>query len=223
MAGKDRGAELPRRVPGTAPAGPPSPVPPVLPEELRMRMLAAVTAERTEAAAREQERAAEDQTTGPPRRVRPPESAAGKEAGPETSSPASGTNRKRKGAAAAEPAAGPERITGSVPEDDVTGWPGSAVKREPAVRPSRLSRPGPPSSPGPKSGQGGQTATPGWGSPGRAGPGRHRYRVAGRRRGKAFLPLACGQRRRGTPGGGCPRAGCRLGRRTGQPGGHRVM
>ena len=135
MAGKDRGAELPRRVPGTAPAGPPSPVPPVLPEELRQRMLAAVTAERTEAAAREQERAAGDQTTGPPRRVRPPESAASKEAGPETSSPASGTNRKRKGAAAAGPAAGPERITGSVPEDDVTGWPGSAVKPEPAVRP----------------------------------------------------------------------------------------
>ncbi len=31
MAGKDRGAELPRRVPGAAPAGPPSPVPPAAP------------------------------------------------------------------------------------------------------------------------------------------------------------------------------------------------
>ncbi len=87
-------------------------------------------AERAEAAAREQERAAEDRTTELPRRVRPPESATSKEAGPESSSPASGTNGQRKGAAA-----GPGRITGPVPEDDVTGWPGSAVKPEPAVRP----------------------------------------------------------------------------------------
>ena len=52
MAGKGRGAELPRRVPGTAPADPVSPVAPVLSEELRQRMLAAVMAERAEAAAR---------------------------------------------------------------------------------------------------------------------------------------------------------------------------
>jgi hypothetical protein len=142
MAGKDRGAELPRRVPGTAPAGPPSPAPPVppvapvLPEELRQRMLAAVMAERAEAAAREQERAAQDRTADPPRRVRPPEPAASREAGPETSSPASGTNRKRQGAAAA----GPERITGSVPGDDATRWPGSAVKPRAAVRPEPARR-----------------------------------------------------------------------------------
>jgi len=128
MAGKDRGAELPRRVPGAAPAGPPSP--PALSEELRQRMLAAVQAERAEAAARKQERAAGDRTTGLPRRVSPPESAASKESGPGRSSPASGTSGKRKGAAA-----GPGRITGPIPEDDVTGWPGSAVKPEPAVGP----------------------------------------------------------------------------------------
>jgi hypothetical protein len=131
MAGTDRGAELPRRVP----AGPFSPVPsaaPTLSEELRQRMLAAVKAERAEAAARAQERAAGDRTTELPRLARPPESATSKEAGPETSSPASGTNGTRNGAAAAEPAAEPGSITG--PEDDVTGWPGSVVRPEPAVR-----------------------------------------------------------------------------------------
>jgi hypothetical protein len=131
MAGTDRGAELPRRVP----AGPFSPVPsaaPTLSEELRQRMLAAVKAERAEAAARAQERAAGDRTTELPRLARPPESATSKEAGPETSSPASGTNGTRNGAAAAEPAAEPGSITGS---EDVTGWPGSVVRPEPAVRP----------------------------------------------------------------------------------------
>jgi hypothetical protein len=96
-------------------------------------MLAAVKAERAEAAARAQERAAGDRTTELPRLARPPESATSKEAGPETSSPASGTNGTRNGAAAAEPAAEPGSITG--PEDDVTGWPGSVVRPEPAVRP----------------------------------------------------------------------------------------
>jgi hypothetical protein len=131
MAGTDRGAELPRRVP----AGPFSPVPsaaPTLSEELRQRMLAAVKAERAEAAARAQERAAGDRTTELPRLARPPESATSKEAGPETSSPASGTNGTRNGAAAAEPAAEPGSITGP---EDVTGWPGSVVRPEPAVRP----------------------------------------------------------------------------------------
>jgi hypothetical protein len=78
MAGTDRGAELPRRVPGAAPAGPSSPVSsaaPTLTEELRQRMLAVVKAERAEAAAREQERAAENRTTELPQRVRPLEPA----------------------------------------------------------------------------------------------------------------------------------------------------
>ena len=132
MAGTERGAELPRRVP-TGPSSPAPSAAPTLSEELRQRMLAAVKAERAEAAAREQERAAGDRMTELPRLARPPESATSKEAGPETSSPASGTNGTRYGAAAAEPAAGPRDII--EPEDDVTGWPGSAVKPEPAVRP----------------------------------------------------------------------------------------
>jgi hypothetical protein len=111
MAGKDRGAELPRRGPGAAPAAPPSPVSPVapaLPEEARQRILAAVKVERADAAAREQERAAEDRTTGLPRRARPPESATSKEEDPESSSAVSGTNGKRKGAAGPRPAVRPQ-------------------------------------------------------------------------------------------------------------------
>jgi energy-converting hydrogenase Eha subunit E len=73
-------------------------------------MLAAVKAERAEAAARAQEHAAGDRTTELPRLARPPESATSKEAGPETSSPASGTNGTRNGAAAAEPAVRAEPV-----------------------------------------------------------------------------------------------------------------
>ena len=62
----------------------------------------------------------------------------------------------------------------------------------------------------------GQAATPGRGSPGRSGPGHHRHRVAGRRRGKTFLPPA------DSPGG-CPPPSCRLGGRAGQPRCHRVV
>jgi hypothetical protein len=141
MAGKDRGAELPRRVRGAAPAGPPSPVPPTAPalsEELRQRILAAVKAERAEAAAREQERTAEDRTTELPRCVRPSESATSKEAGPESRSPASGTNGKQKGAAA-----GPGRITGPVPADEGAEWSGTAVRPEPAVKAGTAAGPEP--------------------------------------------------------------------------------
>ena len=108
MADDNRGGELPQRVPGAARAGLLSPAAPVLPEELRQRMQAAVTAERAQAAAAcDEQRAAGDRTAGLLRRVSPPESAVSREAGPKTSSPAYGTDGKRDGAAAAEPAAGP--------------------------------------------------------------------------------------------------------------------
>lgn len=134
MAGKDRGTELPHRIRGAAWTGPLSPVIPVLSPELRQCMQAAVQAERAEAVAREQERAAGDRAAEPPRRVPPSTAAASEEAGPETSSPDNRTNGERTGAAAAEPAARPERITGPVPEDEVTESPGSAVKPRPAAR-----------------------------------------------------------------------------------------
>jgi hypothetical protein len=134
MAGKDRGTELPHRIRGAAWTGALSPVVPVLSPELRQCMQAAVKAERADAVAREQGRGAGNRTAEPPRRVLPSTSAASEEAGPETSSPANGTNGERTGAAAAEPAARPECITGPVPEDEVTESPGSAVEPRPAAR-----------------------------------------------------------------------------------------
>jgi hypothetical protein len=134
MAGRDRGTELPHRIRGTAWTGPLSPVVPVLSPELRQCMQAAVQAERAEAVAREQERGAGNRTAEPPRRVPPSTSAADKEAGPETSSPDYRTNGERTGAAAAGPAARPQRITGPVPGDEVTESPGSAIEPRPAAR-----------------------------------------------------------------------------------------
>lgn len=158
MAGKDRGTELPHRIRGTAWTGPLSPVAPVIPvpsSELRQRMQAAVQAERAEAIAREQERRAGNQTTEPPRRVPPSTSAADKEAGPETSSPDNRTNGERTGAAAAGPAARPERITGPVPGDEVPESLGSAIeprpaaRLEPVVQAQTAAEPGPPVRPQP--------------------------------------------------------------------------
>jgi hypothetical protein len=157
MADDNRGGELPQRVPGAARAGLLSPGAPVLPEELRQRMQAAVRAERAQAAAaRDEQRAAGERTAGRLRRVSPPESAVSREPGPETSSPANGTDGKRDAAAAAEPAAGPERITGPAPGDDVTMWRGSAVGPRHAVTPEPVvtgrtaAGPGPAVRPGPR-------------------------------------------------------------------------
>lgn len=126
MTGKDRGMELPHRIRSAAWAGPLSPVAPVLSPELRHHMQAAVTAERAKAVAREQERAAGHHAAGPVRRVLLSGSAPGKEAGL-----VGGPGRKRTGAASA----GPEPIIGPIPEDDVTGWFGAAVKPRPAAGP----------------------------------------------------------------------------------------
>ena len=135
MADKDRGAELPQRVPGAGRAGPVSPIALALPEELRQRMQAAVIAELAEADAGEQERASEERTTGLPGREWLPESVVSEEAGLEESSfPANGIKRKRNRAAAAESVATRERMTGPVPKDHVAKWPGSAVEPQPAVR-----------------------------------------------------------------------------------------
>jgi hypothetical protein len=65
MAGRDQGMGLPHRIRGAAGTGPPAPVVSVLSPELQQHMQAAVKAERAEAAARYQQRAAEDRTTEP--------------------------------------------------------------------------------------------------------------------------------------------------------------
>ncbi|MBV9207626.1 MAG: hypothetical protein JO037_20000, partial [Actinobacteria bacterium] len=100
MADKDGDAELPRRMPGAARTGPPSPAGPVLSEELRRRMRDAVKAERAE--------------------VPRPESAAREEPGPAAGSPVTarspvnGSDGKRNGAVVELAAR-----TGSVPGDDI--------------------------------------------------------------------------------------------------------
>jgi len=142
MAGKERGTELPHRIPGAAWTEPFSPVAPVAPvpsPELRQRMQAAVKAERAEAAAREQERAAGDRTTEPSQQVPPSTSAAGRETGPVARSLASRTNGERTGAAA-EPVPRPERVTGPVAEDEGTESPASAARPRPAARLEPVSR-----------------------------------------------------------------------------------
>jgi len=151
MAGKERGTELPHRIAGAAWTEPLSPVAPAAPvpsPELRQRMQAAVKAERAEAAAREQERAARDRTTEPSQQAPPSTSPAGRETGPVARSLASGTNGERTGAAA-EPAARPERITGTVAEDEGTESPGSATRPRPAARLEPVSRTRTAAAPGP--------------------------------------------------------------------------
>ena len=151
MAGKDRGAELPRRIRGAAWTGPLSPAAPGLSPGLRQCMQAAVKAERAGAVAREQQRAAGNRTAEPPRRTPRSGPAASQEAGPETSSPGNRTSGERTGAAAAVPAR-PERVTGPVPGDEDAGWPGSAARPRPAAGartaagtvPAVRSRPGKP-------------------------------------------------------------------------------
>lgn len=83
MAGDDRGKELPQRIPGAAGAGPLSPVVPVLSPELRHHMRAAVTAERAETAAREQEDTARHRADEPLRPVLPSRSTGSGKASPE--------------------------------------------------------------------------------------------------------------------------------------------
>ena len=113
MAEEDRDRELPQRVRGAAAAGPPPAAPassPLLSEELRQRMQAAVTAERTGTAARER-----DGTPG---------------------GGANGVEGKQRRAVTAEPErpvpsgppVRPERTAnaGPIAEDEITEWLGAA-------------------------------------------------------------------------------------------------
>ena len=72
MADEDRGRELPQRVRGAARSGPSATAPsssPVLSEELRQRMRAAVTAERSGAATKQDEAPAVSEPAAPPARA----------------------------------------------------------------------------------------------------------------------------------------------------------
>jgi hypothetical protein len=97
-----------------------------LSEELRQRIQTAVQSELTLAAADDQSRVAEDQTTGLPGRHRRPESAPSKEAGLEAwGAPADGTDQNHGDAAAAVSAAILARTAWVVPKDHMINWHGA--------------------------------------------------------------------------------------------------
>jgi hypothetical protein len=140
MAEEQPGRELPQRARGAARTGPPPPAPPsspVLSEELRQRMRAAVTAERSGAATKQ------DEAPG------------GEATGPEPARPV------RPRAARREPPARPARAAnaGPIAEDEITEWlgtsarPPSSVKPPSAVKPPFAATPpspvNPPASPSP--------------------------------------------------------------------------
>ncbi len=140
MAEEDPGRELPQRVRGAARPGPPARAPssPAISDELRQRIRAAVTAERS-GAVTEQDQAPEGEATdpGPPARSEPPGSAVR----PARSEPPGSAVRPARSG----PPARPLRVANAGPEadDDVTQWlgtarPPDAAKPPPAVR----SRPG---------------------------------------------------------------------------------
>jgi hypothetical protein len=122
MADKDPGRELPQRVRGTARSGSSVPAPspsPVLSEELRQRMLAAVTAERSGAVTKQ------DEAPG------------SKAASPKPEPPAT-----PQPPATPEPHVRPVRVAnaGPIPEDEVTQWIGTTAKPPSPVRPRAAGR-----------------------------------------------------------------------------------
>lgn len=119
MPDEDPGRELPQRVRGAARAGTPAPAPssPVLSEELRQRMRAAVTAERSGAATKPEE-VPDGEATSPSAPVRPGLGSPG------PGSP--GTPGQPSRAANAGPIA----------EDEVTEWLGTTAKPSSPVEPS---------------------------------------------------------------------------------------
>jgi hypothetical protein len=124
--GEDRSRELPQRVRGAARAGPAPPAQPVLSDELRQRIRAAVRAERGEAVGQDQELASE-----PERRVTAPGPARTDAASPVMN----GVDHAIESEETAEPAA-PERLPGPAPPER-TGEP---VKSESTVKPVKSGR-----------------------------------------------------------------------------------
>ena len=145
MAEEQPGRELPQRVRGAARTGPPPPAPsssPVLSEELRQRMRAAVTAERSGAATKQDEAPGGEATSPEPvRPVRPRAANAGPIAEDEitewlgtTAKPPSSVKPPRGQAPVRRRAPAPgHRPAGPAPADSPRpaarsrpgGWPGS--------------------------------------------------------------------------------------------------
>jgi hypothetical protein len=123
MGDEDRGKELPQRVrdaPGARPGPPGSPPAPLMSAELRQRLEAAVTAERSEAAAREQDRSAGGEVTIPSVRI---------EIRLDQPGQAAGSGRATRPGQATRPARAPN--AGPFAEDEVTEWFGT-TGRSPA-------------------------------------------------------------------------------------------
>ena len=129
MADEDPGRELPQRVRGAARSGSSVPAPspsPVLPEELRQRMRAAVTAERSGAATKQDEAPGSKATSPKPGRSARPKA-------PRPKAP------RREPPATPQPSATPQPP--AAPEPPVTPQPPATP--EPHVRPVRAANAGP--------------------------------------------------------------------------------
>jgi hypothetical protein len=147
MGDEDRGHELPQRVLGAPRASPlpaGSPAEPLLSVELRQRLEAAVTAERSKAAVREQDRPAGGEVTTPSIRTGISLDQPGHAAEPGRAAEPAEPGRAAEPARAAEPgrAARPARTpnAGPVAEDEVTEWLGRAEPRPATAGPDQ---PGP--------------------------------------------------------------------------------
>ena len=146
MADEDPGRELPQRVRGEArsgssvPAASPSPV---LSEELRQRMLAAVTAERSGAATKQDEAPGSDAPSPKPGRSVRPKAATPEP--PATPQPPTAPEPPAmpQPPATPEPHVGPARAAnaGPIAEDEITQWIGTTAKPpSPAKPPSAVRR-----------------------------------------------------------------------------------
>jgi hypothetical protein len=134
MADENPGRELPQRVRGATRSAPPARAPSssVLSEDLRQRMRAAVTAERSGAATKQDE-APGGEETGP--EPVPP-------AGPEITA-RSETTAVSKPPAVSGPPASPARAANAGPmaEDEITQWLGTTAQPPSSVRPGAAGRP----------------------------------------------------------------------------------
>src|SRR5689334_11638688 len=137
MADEDSGRELPQRVRGEARSGSSVPAPspsPVLSEELRQRMRAAVTAERSGAATKQDEAPGSDVASPKPgRSVRPK---AARRAPPATSQPPAPPATPQP-PATPEPHVRPVRAAnaGPIAEDEITQWIDTAAKPPSPAKP----------------------------------------------------------------------------------------
>jgi hypothetical protein len=146
MGDEDRGNELPQRArdaPRAGPLPPRSPSVPLLSAELRQRLEAAVTAERSEAAVREQDRPTGGEVTTPSVRTGISLDAPGRAAEPDR---------------AAQPVRTPN--AGPVAEDEVTEWLGTAG-RSPSAAPAVTGAAAPPGA-GPSYGGPDYPGSAGW-------------------------------------------------------------